>query len=108
MPEHPNLIAPPRPKRGGLSEKRRDPPYLDALDVAFISEKRKEGRTDVQIANMMGCSVERVRRNLVVIGEAKQLDPPKTTGVPYVSVEERHRRNAEARNVRAWHAPPKR
>jgi hypothetical protein len=108
LPEHPNLIAPPRPKRGGLSDKRRDPPYLDALDVAFIAQKRAEGCTDNQIAKMMGCSVERVRRNVVVTGEAKQPDPPKASGVPYVSPDERRRRDAEARNVRAWHAPPRR
>ena len=108
---NPNFILPPRAKRGGLSDKRRAPPHLDPLDVQFVEEKRALGISDAEIAKMLGCSTERIRRNVLTDATPKQAEAPLESTwkgrVPYISDGERRRRNASARGGYVWRAESK-
>lgn len=98
---NPNLIAPPRAKGGGLSEKGRDPPYLTPEEAVFIAEKRRAGVPDVAIARMLKTTVERVRRKVVVeFTERVPFDDP-DFGTPPTEAE-KSRRREEARRTRVW------
>jgi hypothetical protein len=55
----------PKAKAKSLGDKHRDPPFLDEHDVKFVAGKRVLGISDAAIANMMGCSIERIRRSAV-------------------------------------------
>jgi hypothetical protein len=99
---NPNLIAPPRAKGGGLSDKIRDPPYLTPAEAAFIAEKRREGVPDVAIARMLGTRVERIRKNVVVaeFGDRVRSEDPDFGIAPTEA--EKARRREEARRMRVW------
>jgi hypothetical protein len=87
-----------------LNDHQKNPLALSAYEARFLAEKRDLGWSDTQIAKMLGCSIERIRRNIVAADPLPSRIPGPRTGqrTAYIDPHERSLREAEALSGRVW------
>ena len=80
---------------------------LSVLEAAFLEEKRHQGIPDTQIAKMLGCTVEALKRGLVVDNGFASSRPREDAAKAEEKSQwlvERDERNRIARKMSTWRA----
>ena len=99
--------------RGRAADPKARAAFKDEHEAGFIEVQRARGATDDQIAKMLGRSVRFVQNPEIV--DHSEATPKVTDEVSFrfkrrhqpISADERRGRDREAKDTRAWHAPPK-